>query len=411
MSGTNASERPKSDESLKGYNICVIYDCLFPLTHGGAERWYRYLVDRVVATGATVTFLTRRQWTGEAPSWSGVTITGVSSGGELYDEVGTRRTGPAVRFGLGTFSWMIRHRRGYDAVIVASFPFFSFLASRSALAGTGTPIFVDYHEVWSAKYWRSYAGRFTGVLGAAIQRLCISLTRFAQVFTAESARRLKAQGLRGNVIVLAGLLPEVPQARPSTSAAPEPVVLFVGRHVQHKGVRLLPEIFAATQKSLPSLQMVVVGDGPERARVEAEVARLGLTAVVSFTGAVSDEELGLLYARASCTIVPSFREGYGMVVAESAAAGTPVVVADYPENLATSLVVSGVNGYVVDPSVTGISRGIAAAIEAGQALRESTGKWSEENARSIGMNRSADEMIQRLAQNASRRNSGRPPRR
>src|SRR5437764_744342 len=42
--------------------VCVVYDCLFPYTIGGAERWYRNLAERLAAEGHEVTYLTLRQW-------------------------------------------------------------------------------------------------------------------------------------------------------------------------------------------------------------------------------------------------------------------------------------------------------------------------------------------------------------
>jgi glycosyltransferase involved in cell wall biosynthesis len=311
-------------------------------------------------------------------------------------------------FGIGTFNWLLRHRREFDAVVVASFPFFSLLAARVALAGTRTPIFVDYHEVWSSKYWRFYAGRFTGTLGAAVQKLCVRVTPFAQVFAEENARRLRALNFRGDVAILAGLLPGVRmETVVSTSPPEDPVVLFVGRHVKHKGVGLLPAILAAARASIPNLRMVVVSDGPERAGVEREMIRLGLIDSVIFTGPVSDEDLPHLFANASCTVVPSLREGYGIVVAESVSAGTPVVVADNPENLATSLVKSGINGFVVDPSIHAMAEGIVAVIVAGSPLRRSAAEWSVQNSAEKSMDRSANEMVERLSTFAV----ARPPRR
>lgn len=325
----------------------------------------------------------------------------VSGAGELYDAEGTRRSGPAVTFGAGTFVWMLRHRHDFHAVVVANFPFFSMLAARAALLGTGTPVFVDYHEVWSPRYWRIYAGRLRGALGAFVQNLCIRLTDFAQVFTSESARRLRSQGFRGDVAVLAGLLPsDRADVSPSTTPPAAPMVLFVGRHVKHKGVRLLPQILASARESLPGLTMTIASDGPERADVESDVRRLGLANEVIFTGAVSDDELRDLFARASCTIVPSLREGYGIVVAESVSAGTPVVVAGNQENLATHLVEPGVNGYVVEPSVQGMAQGIVAAVSAGHSLRQSTSEWSVQHSGTKSIDRSADEMVARLSTHA-----------
>ena len=42
--------------------ICLIYDCLYPHTVGGAERWYRGLAERLVGEGHEVTYVTLRQW-------------------------------------------------------------------------------------------------------------------------------------------------------------------------------------------------------------------------------------------------------------------------------------------------------------------------------------------------------------
>jgi glycosyltransferase involved in cell wall biosynthesis len=401
VSDDPAFDERASGERLRGLNVCVVYDCLFPLTLGGAERWYRSLVDQIVASGASVTYLTRRQWEHEKPSWSGVTVIDVSARAELYDAEGIRRIVPALGFGLGTFAWTIRHRRQYDAVIVASFPFFSLLAIRGALFGLNTPVFVDFFEVWSSTYWRSYSGTMTGSLGAVIQRICIKVTRLAQVFTFESERQLRSHGYKGDVAVLAGLLPSgQPDSATSPPRGDRPMVLFVGRHVKHKGVRFLPDIFAEVRRSIPNIVMTIVSDGPERAKVEEDVRRLGLGDAVTFTGSVSDEELLNLYQRAACTLIPSLREGYGLVVGESVSVGTPVVVANNRENLATTLVESGINGFVVEPTIDAMAEGIIAAVTAGDSLRQSSFDWSTRKSPLMGMNRSTEQMVERLSKMA-----------
>jgi len=47
--------------------ICIAYDCLFPWTVGGAERWYRNLAERLAEDGHAVTYITRRQWPADGP--------------------------------------------------------------------------------------------------------------------------------------------------------------------------------------------------------------------------------------------------------------------------------------------------------------------------------------------------------
>ncbi len=56
-----------TDRRLQDRSIAIIYDCLFPLSHGGAERWYRALAEHAATAGADVTYLTRRQWVGTSP--------------------------------------------------------------------------------------------------------------------------------------------------------------------------------------------------------------------------------------------------------------------------------------------------------------------------------------------------------
>ena len=112
--------------------ICLVYDCLFPYTVGGAERWYRNLASELVAAGHEVTYLTRRQWpAGEPPDVPGVRVIGVSPGGPLYTKDGRRSIGPPLRFGLGVLGHLARHRSDYDVVHSCAFPFFSLLGARS----------------------------------------------------------------------------------------------------------------------------------------------------------------------------------------------------------------------------------------------------------------------------------------
>jgi len=395
-SAERVEHRPKGGGHtlpLDGVRACIVYDCLFPQTAGGAERWYRALAEDLVEDGARVTYLTRRQWDGEPPEITGVEVVAVMGAAELYHADGTRRSGPPLRFGAGVLAWLLGHRRDIDTVHLANFPYFSLIAARLALAGTGVSIYVDWLEIWPRRFWRTYVGSLAGTVGAVVQQACIALTPHAFVFLPANAERLRRHRYRGPITVLAGLLP----AASSRTAArvtdrARPVALFVGRHVKDKGVRLLPEILELARRALPDLELVVAGDGPERPLTEAEVRRRGLAACVRFTGRIDDDELLELFSLATCTVVPSSREGYGLVVVESNAAGTPVVVAANPENLAVGLVSDGVNGYVVEPAPAAVADGIARVVAAGDRLRRSTLAWHRTQSRSSTIARSTSQV-------------------
>jgi glycosyltransferase involved in cell wall biosynthesis len=368
--------------------VCIAYDCLFPWTVGGAERWYRALAERLVAEGHEVTYLTRVQWQpGAEPRIPGVRVVAVSRADPLYDDAGRRRIGPPLRFGAGVLRHLARHRRAYDAVHLCSFPFFSLLAARAALAGTGTPLAVDWFEVWSRGYWEEYLGLPGGLIGHAVQRLCVLLTPRAFVFSALHERRLRDEGLRGGVVRLRGLWGGDPADVPEPRAPAEPpTVVFAGRHIPEKRAASIPAAIAL----LPGHRARILGDGPERGAVQDEVARLGLGDVVDVPGFVDAEEVAEAMATASCLLLPSVREGYGLVVVEAARLGTPSVVVRAPDNAAVELVEDGVNG-VVAPD--GTPEALAAAITAAAPLRASTAAWFRRQARELSVDGSLDAVL------------------
>src|SRR5699024_7497360 len=124
---TNAPTVPKSRPAplrVPAVRVCIVYDCLYPHTVGGAERWYRELALELAGNGHEVTYLTRKQWEdGEGPDLPGVRVIAVSPGGPLYTEDGRRTIGPPLRFGFGVLKHLLRNRRSYDAVHLCSFPY------------------------------------------------------------------------------------------------------------------------------------------------------------------------------------------------------------------------------------------------------------------------------------------------
>src|SRR5579875_795718 len=214
--------------------VCLVYDCLFPYTVGGAERWYRALAERLAAQGHEVTYLTLRQWDrGTRPDLPGVRVRVVGPRMALYDGPGRRRILPPLVFGLGVLAHLTRHGRRYEVVHTCAFPYFSLLAAAVCRRWGRYRLIVDWFEVWSRDYWREYLGGL-GPVGELVQRLCIRVRQRAQCFSRLYADRLRAEGLRGEITMLAGAYDgplEVAAAVPT-----EPRVVFAGRHIPEKGV-------------------------------------------------------------------------------------------------------------------------------------------------------------------------------
>ncbi len=389
--------------------ICVIYDCLFPHTVGGAERWYRNLAERLAHEGHEVTYLTLRQWERGEHAQIDERVRVVTAGPRmvLYTDKGPpatparRRILPPLVFGLGVLAHLLRNGRRYDVVHTCAFPYFSLLAAAAARPLMGFELVVDWFEVWSRAYWREYLGAARGRVGELVQRLCVLAPQRAFCFSELHAKRLREEGLRGNVTVLRGLytdpaepITKARRAQDAASRAAEPMVLFAGRLIPEKRVTLAVAAIALAVEQIEGLRGEFLGDGPEREALEAAIARHGLEGVVTARGFTDTETVDAEMRRATCMLLTSQREGYGMVVVEAAARGTPSVVVAGEDNAATELIEEGVNGTIVrSPDPQTVADGIVRAHEAGYALRESTAAWFAENAERLSLESSLREVL------------------
>jgi glycosyltransferase involved in cell wall biosynthesis len=103
------------------------------------------------------------------------------------------------------------------------------------------------------------------------------------------------------------------------------IVLFVGRLIPRKGVDYLIEAAKRIVKERKETLFVLVGNGPLRNSISAEVEKAGLKRSFVFLGDVSEEELPQFYRCADVFVLPSIQEGQGIVLLEAQASGKPVV--------------------------------------------------------------------------------------
>ena len=105
----------------------------------------------------------------------------------------------------------------------------------------------------------------------------------------------------------------------------EPTIVFLGRLKKHKMPDHALRAFALIKKKLPHARMWVIGDG----NMLEELKKMNIKDVV-FYGHIKDEVKYVLLRKAHLLLVPSVREGWGLVVTEANAMGTPVIAYDSP---------------------------------------------------------------------------------
>lgn len=124
-----------------------------------------------------------------------------------------------------------------------------------------------------------------------------------------------------------------PPAQPGARVDGAPTILFVGRLIERKGVAPLLEALGMVRRRVPA-RLVVIGDGPERARLARRARELGLEEHVEFRGRVSDAALRSAYSTADVFVLPSIldarqdTEGLGVVLLEAMNYSVPVVASE-----------------------------------------------------------------------------------
>lgn len=122
-------------------------------------------------------------------------------------------------------------------------------------------------------------------------------------------------------------------------------VLYVGRLVDWKCVDLLLEAFKPLAESVPA-RLTIVGDGPERGRLEAKVDELGIRDLVSFAGWMPQAACAEQMRKAHALVLPSMRECGGAAVLEAMATGLPVIATNWG---GPSDYLDAESGVLVDP--------------------------------------------------------------
>lgn len=282
-----------------------------------------------------------------------------------HDEQAADRAGRSWRYRAMAVSYLAcgaaaafrRARAGRYDVIHVHWPIPHALFGRTAQLGRRAPVVSTFYSV------ELKLGGSSSLVRRVMRWTVTSPARVVAISSATAGvLRELAPGVQVDVIPYSLPIPELPpRARPRGGPFR---ILFVGRLVERKGVDVLLRALAARDSARPA-ELVVCGDGPERARLESLAAELGVADVVTFAGRVSDERLRDEYANADVFVLPAVvdargdSEGLGVVLLEAMSADVPVIAS--AAGGITDIVEDGVSGLLVPP---GDAAALAAALDA-----------------------------------------------
>jgi glycosyltransferase involved in cell wall biosynthesis/O-antigen/teichoic acid export membrane protein len=275
---------------------------------GGAEAFSHEVARRWVEAGHDVTLLS----SGFPGAASTTEIAGVR----------IRRFG---RLRSGSFHALVQRElaraRGYDVVVesINTIPYLTPMWQRR-LPPTLALVHQLAVDVWDAELPRPLAR-----IGRGAEQMLLRPYRNAHVVAVSESTRtdLIGRGFTDVCVVPPGR--DEPPDVGGLAKEPTPTFLFVGRLAANKRPDHAVEAFKAIRRKLPSAQLWIVGTGP----LEDELARTAPDGV-TLLGWLPRAELFERMARAQGLLVPSVREGWGLVVIEANSVGTPAVGYDVP---------------------------------------------------------------------------------
>lgn len=359
--------------------LVFVSDSVYPYMKGGKEKRLYEITRQLAAMGHEVHIYTMHWWpeSEKIKQEQGVYLHAICKKHEMYH--GDRRAiKEAILFSLACFK-LLRVR--FDVLDVDHMPFFPIFTTWIVCKLRGRKLYATWHEALSRQEWTSYMRR-GGIIASIIERMCTYLPHCITAASAQTKESLATIHGRDQRVALVASGINVAEVSSAPSATLNIDVLYVGRLVKDKHVDMLVEAVNLIAKQKPGVNVVIIGQGPERKALEERVAHYDLQKNITFLEPLPEARAIYAYMKAARVFcLPSVREGFGIVALEALGCGTPVVTVDSPGNAARHLIQPGQNGSVVpltpDAIAEALVQWISTAQKPGIAAQAAANDWQQ----------------------------------
>jgi glycosyltransferase involved in cell wall biosynthesis len=360
--------------------IAYVTDAIYPYNKGGKEKRLFDISTRLAAMGHDVYIYCMRWWDQDKSQKSrvtshesrnirvenGVTLHAISPYYPLYS--GERRSiKQAIFFGLSCLKLI---REDWDVIDVDQMPYFPHIFTKLVCLVKGRKMIVTWNEVWGLTYWQEYSGPVKGFLAYLVEKIStyfpdkvISISQHTTDKLVNELHMKKPISTISNTIDYDHILKVKPSKEKSD-------IIFAGRLLKHKNVDILIKAIAEVKKTKPNVKCIIVGEGPEKERLDKLTRDLRLETNIVFKNFFPNhDDLYSLIKSSKVFVLPSSREGFGLVVLEANACGIPVITVDEKDNGARNTARNSDWNYVVKLDAKLLSKAITNFLFGKQELK------------------------------------------
>lgn len=344
--------------------IAFIYDTAFPWVTGGAERRIYEIGSRLSNRGHEVHIFSLGYWmetdknsSKKTIKYNGMTYHSVGKPMDLYTKNNTRSIKEALYFARCILT--NAKLNDFDIVDCQGFPYFSCYTSRLK---SRSNLVITVHEVWN-DYWYEYLGKL-GIFGKLVEKGIFHLTKNVISVSQLTFEKMIENSYPDNATIIANGV----DTNSITFIDPDDGyydVVFAGRLIPEKHVDLLINAINKVKKKHSLVSCKIIGNGPSEDYLKKLTSSLNLEDNIIFEDFCEEQEkLYSIIKSSSVLVLPSKREGFGIIAIEANACGVPVITLNDPMNAAKDLITPD-NGWLVNDDSEELSNLICNVIEEG----------------------------------------------
>lgn len=327
--------------------IAFVYDTVFPWVTGGAERRIYEIARRLSSKGHDVHIFSLGFWMNsdefkDMPviEYDSIIHHSVGKPMDLYTSDDKRSVKEALYFARCLLKVDFS---SFDIIDTQGFPYFS--CYTSYLRKKDANLVITLHEVWN-DYWYTYMGKI-GFIGKMVEKGIMHLTSNMICVSDNTYTNMQEIKTPGNSVIIENGV-NISQISSVSASYNCCDIIYAGRLIPEKHVDLLIRSISIIKEDKPDIKCRIIGEGPMKDELIELADELSISDNIDFMNFVSNQNDLYSYIKSSKVfILPSTREGFGIVIIEANACGIPAVTINSSMNAAKSLIGED-NGLVSD---------------------------------------------------------------